>query len=95
MDVTDSANTAHSRLAGGPGRSTSRAPSYVAICAAILRTGDTDLCLTQFTVFICVLFVLPTARPVTAQNMNYAIVAVGGIIGARGARVGAVGRATV
>ncbi|VDB96698.1 unnamed protein product [Peniophora sp. CBMAI 1063] len=33
-----------------------------------------------FTVFVCVLFVLPTARPVTAQNMNYAIVAVGGII---------------
>ena len=26
------------------------------------------------------LFVLPTARPVTPQNMNYAIVAVGGII---------------
>ncbi|OCH86742.1 amino acid transporter [Obba rivulosa] len=33
-----------------------------------------------FTVFICVLFVLPTARPVDSTNMNYAIVAVGGII---------------
>ncbi|KAA1475343.1 amino acid transporter [Dentipellis sp. KUC8613] len=32
-----------------------------------------------FTIFICVLFVLPTARPVTPQNMNYAVVAVGGI----------------
>jgi hypothetical protein len=35
---------------------------------------------TQFTIFICVLFVLPTARPVTPENMNYAIVAVGGIM---------------
>ncbi|EIW79578.1 hypothetical protein CONPUDRAFT_58025 [Coniophora puteana RWD-64-598 SS2] len=32
-----------------------------------------------FTIFICVLFVLPTAYPVTSLNMNYAIVAVGGV----------------
>ena len=34
----------------------------------------------QFTVFICVLFVLPTAYPVDALNMNYAVVAIGGVI---------------
>ena len=34
----------------------------------------------QFTVFICVLFVLPTAYPVNALNMNYAVVAIGGVI---------------
>ncbi len=34
---------------------------------------------TQFIVFICVLFVLPTAHPVTQFNMNYAVVSVGGI----------------
>ncbi|KAI0733308.1 amino acid transporter [Fomitopsis betulina] len=33
-----------------------------------------------FTVFICVLFVLPTSYPVDALNMNYAIVAIGGVI---------------
>lgn len=33
-----------------------------------------------FTVFICVLFILPTAHPVNSQNMNYAVVAVGGIL---------------
>ncbi|KAF5373654.1 hypothetical protein D9758_000775 [Tetrapyrgos nigripes] len=33
-----------------------------------------------FTVFICVLFILPTAHPVTKDNMNYAIVSVGGIM---------------
>ena len=33
----------------------------------------------QFTVFICVLFILPTARPTTVLNMNYAIVAIGGV----------------
>ncbi|KAH7928361.1 amino acid transporter [Leucogyrophana mollusca] len=33
-----------------------------------------------FTVFICVLFVLPTAYPVGTLNMNYAIVAVGGLV---------------
>ncbi|KAF9477649.1 amino acid transporter [Pholiota conissans] len=33
----------------------------------------------SFIVFICVLFVLPTTRPVTQFNMNYAIVSVGGI----------------
>ncbi|GJE93136.1 amino acid transporter [Phanerochaete sordida] len=35
---------------------------------------------TLFTVFICVLFILPTATPVTELNMNYAIVAIGGVI---------------
>ncbi|KAH8080676.1 amino acid transporter [Cristinia sonorae] len=34
----------------------------------------------MFTLFICVLFILPTAHPVTAQNMNYAIVAVGTLV---------------
>nr|GAT50889.1 amino acid metabolite permease [Mycena chlorophos] len=33
-----------------------------------------------FTVFICILFVLPTAHPVNALNMNYAVVAVGGLM---------------
>ncbi|KAI0318202.1 amino acid transporter [Amylostereum chailletii] len=33
-----------------------------------------------FTVFVCVLFILPTAHPVNSQNMNYAVVAVGGIM---------------
>ncbi|KAH9944886.1 amino acid transporter, partial [Amylocystis lapponica] len=33
-----------------------------------------------FTVFICVLFILPTAHPVDELNMNYAIVAIGGVI---------------
>ena len=37
------------------------------------------LCL-QFTVFICVLFILPTAHPTTALNMNYAIVAIGAVV---------------
>ena len=36
--------------------------------------------LCQFTVFICVLFILPTATPVSQLNMNYAIVAIGGIV---------------
>ena len=30
--------------------------------------------------FICVLFILPTATPVTELNMNYSIVAIGGVI---------------
>lgn len=30
-------------------------------------------------IFICVLFILPTARPVTRSDMNYAVVSVGGI----------------
>lgn len=34
----------------------------------------------QFTIFICILFVLPTAHPVTKLSMNYAIVAVAGVI---------------
>jgi hypothetical protein len=33
----------------------------------------------QFTIFVCILFILPTVRPVTQFNMNYAIVSVGGI----------------
>ncbi|KAJ7205269.1 amino acid transporter [Mycena pura] len=33
-----------------------------------------------FTIFVCVLFVLPTAHPVTQLNMNYAVVAVGGLM---------------
>ena len=33
----------------------------------------------QFTVFICVLFILPTAHPTTALNMNYSIVAIGAV----------------
>ncbi|TFK89396.1 amino acid transporter [Polyporus arcularius HHB13444] len=33
-----------------------------------------------FTVFICVLFILPTAHPTTALNMNYAIVAIGAVV---------------
>ncbi|KIM41293.1 hypothetical protein M413DRAFT_145922 [Hebeloma cylindrosporum] len=33
----------------------------------------------SFIVFICVLFVLPTTRPVTRSNMNYAVVSIGGI----------------
>lgn len=30
--------------------------------------------------FICVLFILPTAHPTDALNMNYAIVAIGAVI---------------
>ncbi|KAF9045379.1 amino acid transporter [Panaeolus papilionaceus] len=33
-----------------------------------------------FIIFICVLFVLPTAQPVNQQDMNYAIVSVGSIL---------------
>ncbi|KZW03950.1 amino acid transporter [Exidia glandulosa HHB12029] len=33
-----------------------------------------------FTVFVCVLFVLPTSHPVTPDNMNYAVVAIGGLL---------------
>ncbi|EEB91537.1 hypothetical protein MPER_10084, partial [Moniliophthora perniciosa FA553] len=33
-----------------------------------------------FTVFICVLFVLPTSHPVTKDNMNYAVVSIGGLL---------------
>ncbi|EIM82927.1 amino acid transporter [Stereum hirsutum FP-91666 SS1] len=32
-----------------------------------------------FTVFICVLFILPTAQPVTADDMNYSIAAIGAV----------------
>lgn len=34
----------------------------------------------SFCVFICILFVLPTAYPVNVLNMNYSIVAVGGLL---------------
>ena len=34
----------------------------------------------QFTIFICVLFILPTVTPVNQLNMNYAIVAIGGVV---------------
>ncbi|EMD36732.1 hypothetical protein CERSUDRAFT_95005 [Gelatoporia subvermispora B] len=34
----------------------------------------------MFTAFICVLFILPTARPVNSLNMNYSIVAIGAVI---------------
>jgi len=33
-----------------------------------------------FTLFVCILFILPTSTPVTAINMNYAIVAIGGVL---------------
>ncbi|KZT26005.1 amino acid transporter [Neolentinus lepideus HHB14362 ss-1] len=33
-----------------------------------------------FTVFICVLFILPTAHPVTSLNMNYAVLAIGAVM---------------
>ena len=29
---------------------------------------------------MCVLFVLPTSHPVSAMNMNYAVVAIGGVL---------------
>jgi uncharacterized membrane protein len=34
----------------------------------------------QFTIFVCVLFILPTVHPVNKLNMNYAVVAVGGVM---------------
>ncbi|KAJ1301650.1 hypothetical protein OPQ81_008891 [Rhizoctonia solani] len=33
-----------------------------------------------FTVFVCVLFILPTSMPVDALNMNYSIVAIGAVL---------------
>lgn len=33
-----------------------------------------------FTVFVCILFILPTAVPVNSLNMNYAVVAIGGLL---------------
>ncbi|KAF9256311.1 amino acid transporter [Marasmius fiardii PR-910] len=33
-----------------------------------------------FTVFVCVLFILPTSHPVNKDNMNYAVVSVGGLL---------------
>ncbi|KAG8760023.1 hypothetical protein FRC11_001055 [Ceratobasidium sp. 423] len=33
-----------------------------------------------FTVFVCVLFILPTSMPVNALNMNYSIVAIGAVL---------------
>jgi len=38
------------------------------------------LSLVQFTVLVCILFVFPTVYPVDVFNMNYAIVAVGGLL---------------
>jgi hypothetical protein len=34
----------------------------------------------QFIILVCVLFVLPTAYPVDVFNMNYAVIAVGGLL---------------
>ncbi|KAJ7574547.1 amino acid/polyamine transporter I [Mycena floridula] len=57
--------------------------------AALDQRGPFDLgrwswpvnfCSFAFTVFVCVLFILPTASPATQFNMNYAVVSVGGII---------------
>lgn len=33
-----------------------------------------------FTIFVCVLFILPTSMPVNALNMNYSIVAIGAVL---------------
>ncbi|KAH8112918.1 amino acid transporter [Phellopilus nigrolimitatus] len=33
-----------------------------------------------FTVLVCILFILPTAHPTNAQNMNYAVVAIGALL---------------
>ena len=35
--------------------------------------------------FVCILFLLPTAHPVNGQNMNYAVVAIGGLLNIVGA----------
>ncbi|KDN45258.1 hypothetical protein K437DRAFT_278499 [Tilletiaria anomala UBC 951] len=44
------------------------------------RFSYTCSCLgSAFGIFVCVLFILPTYKNVTAQNMNYAIVAVGAV----------------
>jgi len=40
----------------------------------------TNLASLLFGVFVCILFVLPTARPTTSINMNYSIVAVGALL---------------
>ena len=54
-----------------------RASWYVPLSISKLNVYADDI---QFTAFICVLFILPTARPVNSQNMNYAIVAIGGLL---------------
>lgn len=36
--------------------------------------------LIKFSIFVCTLFILPTAHPVNAQNMNYAVVAIGSLL---------------
>jgi len=33
-----------------------------------------------FTIFVCILFILPTTVPVSSINMNYSIVAIGGLL---------------
>jgi len=33
-----------------------------------------------FTVLVCILFILPTSVPVNSINMNYAVVAIGGLL---------------
>ncbi|KAF8711911.1 Amino acid permease, partial [Rhizoctonia solani] len=33
-----------------------------------------------FTVFVCILFILPTSMPVNALNMNYSVVAIGAVL---------------
>ncbi|KAI0708361.1 amino acid transporter [Earliella scabrosa] len=32
-----------------------------------------------FTIFVCILFLLPTSHPTNAENMNYSVVAIGGV----------------
>lgn len=53
-------------------------PQFYFLCPSIVLY-PWPMFLWQFIIFICVLFVLPTARPVTPSNMNYAVVSVGGI----------------
>ena len=36
--------------------------------------------ISQFTIFVCILFLFPTAHPVNAENMNYAVVAIGSLL---------------
>lgn len=48
--------------------------------AVVIRLPSTYHFHPEFSVFICVLFILPTSYPVNALNMNYAIVAIGGVI---------------
>lgn len=45
-----------------------------------ISSSYTDIELPQFSIFICILFILPTVVPVNELNMNYAVVAIGGMI---------------